>query len=284
MTGRATRISGHIYNTDEKAWKYRTAEWYLSLTLFGKYIGSIIKGWWRFGPWTDMERVEVQFSIGGEDNMVQFGGALPFLGRAYFGVKIPRALTRGWIYEKRYWGFDAGMSWALFRISFADERHMRDCGMVDYYRKARQRGDDLSWNRVQLWPGFQWSFQPRIKDRLRGKLKYATEEIEKSRSVVPMPEGNYPCEVTIERATWERPRWPFSRKVVVRAEVEPDIPVPVPGKDYGDDAIFNSTFPARSVGEAVAGFASGCLRDRERYANLDWVPSKGWPEGIVSRA
>ena len=93
--GKATRISGMIYNTDEKAWKYRTAEWCVSLTLLGKYIGYIFKGWWRLGPWADMEKVEIQFSVGGEDNMVQFGGALPFLaGSNVSGLAGSRLRTK----------------------------------------------------------------------------------------------------------------------------------------------------------------------------------------------
>ena len=277
------RIYGMVYNTNEKGWKYRTGEWAVMVTVFGHFLGKTLKGWWRLGPWKDMERFEVQVSVGGEDNMIQFGGAFPWLGRAYFGFRIPRALTRGWIYEKRYWAFETGMSWALFRLSFADERHMRDCGMVGYYRKKRERGEELSWNRVQLWPGFQWEPKLRLKDRLLGKVEYTREVTRQVQTVIPMPEGNYPCDVTMTRCTWERPRWPFSRKVLDRAEVEPEVAIPTPGKgenpwDIDDTGISSSTGPARSVAEAIGQFVGSCLRDRNAYAGQGWVPDKGWPE------
>ena len=103
-----------------------------------------------------------------------------------------------------------------------------------------------------------------------------------------MPEGNYPCEVTMTKCTWERSRWPFSRKVLTRAEVEPEVAVPVPGKgenpwDVDDSGISSSTSPARSVADAIGQFVASALRVRAAYAGPGWVPDKGWPEAVESR-
>ena len=83
------RIYGMVYNTNEKGWKYRTGEWAVMVTVFGHFLGKTLKGWWRLGPWKDMERFEVQVSVGGEDNMIQFGGAVP--GQAAAHAKAGQA-------------------------------------------------------------------------------------------------------------------------------------------------------------------------------------------------
>ena len=34
------RVSGMIYNTNEKGWKYRTGEWAVMVTLLGHFLGN----------------------------------------------------------------------------------------------------------------------------------------------------------------------------------------------------------------------------------------------------
>lgn len=107
------------------------------------------------------------------------------------------------------------------------------------------------------------------------------------RSVVAMPEGNYPCLVAFERVTWGRRRWPWSRKTRTHADVEMLIPVPEPGKgenswDIDDDATYALSGAFRTVADATAAVASSAMRRRESYGSgAAWVPDKGWPEGIT---
>lgn len=58
---------------------------------------------------------------------------------------------------------------------------------------------------------------------------------------LPMPEGVYYAKITIERWAWGRKRLPW-RSYAWHAEIEPTMPVPVPGKgenswDCGQDAV-----------------------------------------------
>lgn len=106
-------------------------------------------------------------------------------------------------------------------------------------------------------------------------------------AVVPMPEGNYPCRVTLKTSTYGRARWPWSRRARPTAEVEMDVPVPEPGKgenswDIDDDACHSLSGPYRSISEATAAVASTVMRQRERYGSGQrWEPSAGWPEGVL---
>lgn len=62
-------------------------------------------------------------------------------------------------------------------------------------------------------------------------------------------------------------------------EIEPDKPVPVPGKgesdyDCGDDAIYSISTGGQSVESAVAKMVESALRDRRRYGGQHMsVPS-----------
>lgn len=35
----------HVYNKAEKGWPYKTAQWDLSATIRGRYLGTLLKGW-----------------------------------------------------------------------------------------------------------------------------------------------------------------------------------------------------------------------------------------------
>lgn len=97
--------------------------------------------------------------------------------------------------------------------------------------------------------------------------------IEEGVCVVPMPEANYPATYKIERliATWPD-RLGFLRpaKVWYRVDVEPGMPVPVPGKgenswDLDDDAIGSLSVPGRDVETAIAALVASALRTRRRH-------------------
>lgn len=282
-------LTGMYYNTHEKGWKHRTAQWCLFLTLFGKHLGTVLKGYWYLGPRGYGESFEVSVSVGGEDNVIKFGLDLPYVARGYVGVRVPRALTKGWIYEGKKWALRIGYVGRWVEVMFASEEHMRDCGMVSYYKRKRERGGQLSWNRVQLWAGVHWTFAPRLKDKLLGKVKYTKETVKAFETVIPLPEGNYSAKGETYQQTWVRPRWPFSRRVVTGTELKPDTPIPVPGKgenswDIGDDAIYSSSCGGQGTADAVGSFVATVTRSRLNYAGPSWVPDKGWPDCLEVRS
>lgn len=278
MTDR-NRIHKHVYNLNEgSGWKYSTGQWSLGATLRGRYLSTLAKGWWKIGRWKGMEYAEFEFAIGGEDNMIQFKAKLPWIGLATLGVRIPRRLTRGWIYQRRAWSLLINYhAWLTVRVAFDDDA----ASMASYYRSKREQGDDLRWTRAALWPGREWKFRPELKDRLLGKTLYTKVEDEPVRVSIPMPEGIYPATAIRSTSTWTRRRWPWGRKVSKRVEIKPDIPIPVPGKgenswDIDDDAIHSQIGPCASIPEAIGHIVGSALSTRSRHASLQWTPARGF--------
>jgi hypothetical protein len=65
---------------------------------------------------------------------------------------------------------------------------------------------------------------------------------------------------------------------MVRAEITPDKPIPVPGKgenswDCDDDASYGMTCAAQTPAEAVAHYSASIQRDRQRHGGNHWVPA-----------
>ena len=115
-----------------------------------------------------------------------------------------------------------------------------------------------------------------------GRQKYNRRSISNHESFIEMPEGRYPCTIELFEATWKRPRWPFPKRIL-RADTKVEGGIPIPGKgdnswDMEDDAIYSMVAPAGTIGDAIQVIRSSAMRDRERYATVDWVPSEGWPE------
>lgn len=120
-----------------------------------------------------------------------------------------------------------------------------------------------------------WSFD--WKRALLGKMDYKNEVLNEFRSFVLMPEGSYPCTVTIEESTWKRPRW----KAITRkyAAFKFDKPIPIPGKgenswDMDDDAICQTTVQMESENpsDAAKAIAARIQQRRERYGGANWTP------------
>ena len=129
------------------------------------------------------------------------------------------------------------------------------------------RRSDPRWMRFSVTP----------LDILLGKHVYRTRELADGSAVIPLPEAAYPARITISEATWTRPRWPWPRRII-RAEVEVDGGIPVPGKgenswDIDDDAIYSLTTPAASLPEAVAAMVRSVLESRLRHGgSMGWRP------------
>lgn len=256
----------HVYHLSETGWPYRSGSWTLSATLLGRYRGTWFKGWWKLGPWDGMEYFEVEFALGGEDNMAQVGMALPWLGRAYFGVRVPRRLTKGWIYQRREWKIRSGYvgAWLEVLIGFDDSAS----DMHSYYSRRRAQGEELMWRRLALWPGIHLKLRPRLRDWLLGRAVCTTTKGEDEPIQVPMPEGNYPGRLHREDRVWQRPRWPWPSDRRTDYWIEMDEGVPHAGKgenswDCGDDAVMGAGGSTRS--EAIANVTRAALRNRENY-------------------
>lgn len=259
-------------------------EWYAMLTLRGKHRGTVVKGWWKLGPSSITDYFEIGLALGGENRMVQAGVVLPWLGRAHLGVRVPRVLC-GWIYDRREWTLRLGYVGRWVELLVASDEHMRDTGMDSYYRRQIAAGTyDGPWSRVALWPGWHLTFSPCLRDRLLGRVKCETTRGEAVPVVVPMPEGNYPGRAYREHRVWQRARWPFSRRERTEWWVDMDVAPPTPGKgensyDCDDDGIYGTGGPTQA--EAVANVTKAALRQREKYGSKDWVPSAGWPAGVL---
>lgn len=133
---------GLRFRDDDRAPFWRNREWWLAPTIRGRYLSTIAKGWWLLGPSSITKHFELEVAIGGEDNMLQAGIILPYLGRVHVGLRVPRWATRGWIYERREWTLRIGYIGRWVELLFASDEHMRDTGMASYYREKRKQPAD----------------------------------------------------------------------------------------------------------------------------------------------
>lgn len=133
-----------------------------------------------------------------------------------------------------------------------------------------------SWDsKTPKWRNGSFNFM----DFVFGRMKYSNRVYDERRVVIPMPEGNYEGTCKLKEATWTRPRWsrwPLTR-AVLRADIEPDKPIPIPGKgenswDCGEDATHSMTCAARTHEEAISKLVESCLSRRTRYGGANWLP------------
>ena len=145
-------------------------------------------------------------------------------------------------------------------------------------REKREIGvsvhDGILWWRAWSDPDSWSSRTPRWRDGnfhfvdfVLGKPKHASVTIEETHALVPMPEGTYRATVKLTEDTWSRARGRTTR--VRRAHVEMLDPIPFSGKgesdyDLNDDAVYGSTFPARTVEEAVGHMVQSVLETRRK--------------------
>ncbi len=120
----------------------------------------------------------------------------------------------------------------------------------------------------------------RLLDLLLGEAAYSERVFMTQRTTVPMPEGEYPCTVTLLECKWRRPRWVTER--VIRAKVELDKPIPFSGKgenswDCGEDGLHSHTTAARTIPAAVAAVVRSALETRVRRGD-EWK----WPVAPVA--
>lgn len=361
------RPSTHHRNEGSGPW-WLSAEWMWNPTIKGYYLGTLAKGWWTLGRKHTRDSCEVAVAVGGEDGMVQVGVALPWIARAYVGLKLPRKWLRPWVYQRREWaimpGYIGHIAWLRFafddsandmRDYYKRKRENPDCGNCQHYKefhddpvrvppdRVKSLADvesltkvipnpegrcityaevnhgskpcecpgyvpsKLPWGGPALWPGWEVHIDIKWRDRVFGRRVYESKDVTPImdrdytvmghprlegkrlagvRAHVPMPEGNYPCIVTLTEDSWTRPRLKLTRRVIRRATVEMLVAIPSPGKgenswDIDDDATSSMTTPARSVSEAVGAMAESVMSRRERYASRTWKPSEGFPAEVT---
>jgi hypothetical protein len=131
-----------------------------------------------------------------------------------------------------------------------------------------------SWSsRTPRWRHGNWD----PMDSFFGRVKHREDEIVTCvTTVIPMPEGSYPCKVTIKRESFGRPRLPWRHRVT-RAHVDCQTPVPYPGKgeseyDCGDDALYSMVTSASTVEQAIARAVESVLGRRRQYGgSVNWT-------------
>jgi hypothetical protein len=132
--------------------------------------------------------------------------------------------------------------------------------------------DTMSWSsRTPKWRWGNWN----PMDTFLGKIKYSEREFNNKDIEIPMPEKSYLANVVFKECTWKRPLW-FAERII-RANVDIPEGIPVPGKgenswDCGQDAIYSSCFPAKTLQEVIGKMVESAMRDRIKYGGLKWRP------------
>lgn len=191
--------------------------------------------------------------------------------------------------EHRY-GLSLGLGIGLFGLRWGrprQEKRSREYGIRwhDQFVSLKLGAKPHEWSRDQPW---WWENTLNLYKFLFGGHEYTETVLEEARGYIKMPEGRYPASVKITFDEWTaKRRWarglrfrPFY-KSVQRAEIEPDTPVPHPGKgensyDQGEDAMFSLVTPAADVGDALQKAADSVMRSRIKYGSgYEWRPGEG---------
>jgi hypothetical protein len=102
-----TRFLGLSWHAVSRARERRQAWWRGVEWWARSERRCLLKGWWTaFDRRCDY--LELMAALGGEDGMAQVGFVVPWLGRAYVGVAVPRRFLHAWVYERREFGLRVG--------------------------------------------------------------------------------------------------------------------------------------------------------------------------------
>lgn len=134
------------------------------------------------------------------------------------------------------------------------------------------------WSRGQPW---WWEQTVDLTRLIFGRVRHESRELETREFSVYIEAENYRLTVTLSEARWRSNRpilGRFVSETIRRAEVEPDRPVPIPGKgenshDRDDDAVYSLTTPAETTGKAVGEFIQDIIETRWRYGGEGWTPA-----------
>lgn len=234
-----------------------------------------ITWWWRTKEW---KQLVIDFGRNGEESDVGLDATiLPLrIAARYRGPKTKALRVRpghhpdhrnddrpppdwdksGRLPKMRTWGS------LHYRIEF---------GYIGrYFGFAWAGRDHGSSKKDPWWRGFHIG-----PTQLWGRTRTVTETIESGSTGVPMPEGVYPAEWTLEKRTSSYVRWPGTLRDRVRGKrtwqsywIKIPEGIPHEGKgenswDCGMDGLFG--IGGSSVEDAVANAVRSSLRDRTRY-------------------
>lgn len=153
-------------------------------------------------------------------------------------------------------------------------------------------GGSVYWS---LWmdPDRGYPDEPRLRrgsfawdDLVFGEQKMEREVVRGTERVaIPMPEGVYLGNSTIERFTYRRPRARTLTKTMASVTMDPREdksfkPIPIPGKgtesyNCDEDAIYSTSISVDANAtheDAVAEVVRSVLRSRRRYGGKNWRP------------
>ena len=184
--------------------------------------------------------------------------------------------------------FDAWLGIGSNRVARWLYQHHNDvrAKLTDKTVVAVRYHDSAVW--WELWqPRHMWtSGTPKWRrgnfnwrDALLGRAKHASTITGPEQLVwIPMPEGQYPAIITLDRSEWKRPRWPWPTAVrqgydvkILKPDMGPGGYIPIPGKgenswDCGGDGIFGQSGSGRTVEEAIGHVVASALSTRKRHA------------------
>lgn len=226
------------------------------------------RAWWRGTKW----RIALQWLFGRNSRHTMFdfsrleGRKISFAIGIHFLFALFVTISLPWIPERRW------DNQREFRLSFSE-------GYVIF---APWR-DPGSWSQDNPWWDNTYVFSP--ADFLLGRQRHSERDLYTVRSVVDMPEGNYPATIRVFESTWTRPRW-FRKLQVIRADIEMDIPIPIPGKgenswDLDDNGIESMCVSVTTVDEAVNRMRESAMQTRRRYGGEGWMPKAEEHVGCV---
>lgn len=237
----------------------------------GKTIkGSAFKNcraWWHFSENTSFgvqwvawsKKIGAHLGIGKDESAISFSVSV-FLFSLYLNLenwKMERWLSNLTKRKDQKYGNgrSVGFHWT------------EDTLFVSIWEDSMEwRASDPKWMHFSICPA----------DILFGRRKYAHKPLDRQNRVLVLPEGSYPVEIELAEDSWKRPRWPWAKKIM-RASVESENGVPVPGKgenswDQEQDAIYSLTTQASSFQDALSKLHADVMRTRERRGGPRWKP------------
>ena len=225
---------------------------------------TAFKAFWSF--WNNLNWVELEVRLGGEDGMFVAALILPRLAHVGFGFCLPRRWLSWWMIEDRVSSVSFGYAGSMARLQIAHAEWAEDCGMTDYYRKQVPR----QYSSLQLWPGLEWTLRPDVARWIFGRVEYHCREIERKPVGFDLDGKKYEATWKLERRSRTRSRWPWEYSVRYSSNIEIEDPPRVSGKgenswDCGDDAIYGFGSASLSPASAVGEYVKAVLENRERY-------------------
>ena len=181
------------------------------------------------------------------------------------------------------WSFGAAFIFFAFWLTFSGfYRPPRQYRYSEEEREISIRAHDgilwwTLWRSSNEWHAGDWRNSCwDWRDMLLGKQQYQEIVLTTEKSAVVMPEGSYPCTVTIKHVSWWRPRWPKIH-TIQRGHIQMHTPIPFPGKgengwDCDDDALCTMSTPAGTISEVINKVRQSVEHDRQRYGGDGWLP------------